>query len=246
MVRIPAPQKETNVRVLRIFMDPSDPLDDNQVSRLKDEILSKVDSMDSGSEIVLTRIKGLYPPDTTNQEEINIEKPDATSPLPPPGSVGCQLNHEREECEKAEEEAKEKLRVFKKNLSSSLDSLLSSEKMEWSPLVEVLGLHENNECDSSCHLWIVSDMLQHSPFLSFYKEAVPSFKDISGRLRHASKSVYSNITIWQIERCQSKGGEIQVEQKNQLRDFWNTYFDQVADRKFDKWESLLLNIASCY
>ena len=220
-------QKGDGVRVTMII-DPSDEISGPQITRIKSTVKDEIVALDIGSIIILTKIEDLYSDPKSGAIPHERERPRH------PDDEPCDST--KMICDK--DILKRDYNKFEEPLTKNLDSLLKSLEMERSPILEFLGAFENEICTPSCdQLWIVSDMLQHSPLTSLY-ESIPNFHDLEPKIRRQwgllPKEI-RDVTIWQPNRCPSEGGIQQEDER--FMTFWNDYFTHGADRNIT-WEDI--------
>ena len=232
------PQKEETVRV---FIDPSDKIKGRQKNEVRQEIYAKSNNLSPGSRIILTKIEAPDSSDMDNRDEvILITRPDTTKPYPSMPKDCPTWTKTIKECEMENDAVEKKIKEFEEHLSGSLDSLLNSPEMEYSPIVEALPELPNDMCDSSCHLWIVSDMIQNSTFLSLYKKPIRSFDSLESEIEwdwgFPTEMEGSSVRIWRINRCRSSK-EAEIQKSDEYKSFWNDYFTRVTGSKLseDDW-----------
>ena len=192
-----------------ILVDHSDTIRVERRDELKRQIRERVeDDLRPNARIILTKIDNQSSLDTTMHERPKYK---------------CDYN--KDICE----EIGKQIRVFETRLFKSIDRLFENPEISQSPIIESLAaLPGITACDSSCHLWIISDMLQRSDLINFYN-GIPSFQEAKSDIEWESGFPVidsSGVKIWQLNRCQSEGKEIQTNPK--FGAFWEKYFDHIT------------------
>ena len=212
-----ASQGENEGDSVLVFIDHSNKINDDQIEWLMtSDFFVKIDALPPHSKIVLTEINDGQDSSRTARK-IHIKRP--------------KYEREDEECRRIIESCVPKgtEQKFKKVLEDSLTSLLKKpEEMDRSPIFRGLASPKNNTCDSSsCHLWVISDMLEYSDLANFY-ESIPNFQDLKNRIgdHWGFPEKTTNIIIWRLKRCPSEGGEKQ--DSEEFKTFWNHYSDHVT------------------
>ena len=123
---------------------------------------------------------------------------------------------------------------FREPIDRLLDGLLQGDSENRSPIMEALqsliaGIKEFTQLDSRRKVVIVSDMLQHSDSLSFYRgQGWDYFAQEQGELRLAKSLTGVEVEIWRIPR-----GGANVPDNALVEDFWVRYFDRQGSRPPD-------------
>lgn len=123
--------------------------------------------------------------------------------------------------------------LFDKPFQAALNRILASATQGRSPIIEAIedatvksfgSLPEN--ADVSKHLIIISDMLQNTDGLSFYKGALPQFPgfETTDAFRlHRPALAHVDVSIWEINRP-SQPGAPQAFRRSAIAKFWADYF----------------------
>ena len=209
---------------IAFIIDPSHEINMSQRVDLKREFEEILQSVEPCQRSHLSIIVDQDSLNTARRKIIKVVSPDRPS-------QGC--NRFRSACKSIER----KWENYPKSIINHLDGFLSSGSIESSPIIEILGLIDHQICQLGCHhVWIVSDMLQHSSLLSMY-ETIPDFQTIKRKIEknYGFPETFQNssIKIWQLGRSLTDGGEIQ--ELDQFQEFWNQYFNLVNGSK-PTWE----------
>ena len=213
-----------------VLIDPSEEITELQKHSLRMDVCHKADSLkEDSSSVKVYRM---------------AEDPSMLMDIMFDGKVPLSGDHATTLHEIPKDVEKNYLDNFKKPLEVVLDSVLfKSAETNSSPLIESMAAlaEDNRDCNDKnpesppCLLWIVSDMLQHSKNLSFYRDVVPKFDESKDDIDRWIPKFRPTVSISLVYRCKGQGGDIQ--DSPQFRVFWNDYFEHATGSK-PIWDAL--------
>ena len=223
--------------IIRIIVDHSDSLDAHQVQNVINEViphLYKSTDSTAHTKVALSQVRESDPPFVADSltQEILLRQWQKACPRPWTWKFlmewPCPSETEREIMEE------DSLRS-RRNITKSLDSLLTSGATERSYILRSLSLPLPEPCTKNCQLWIISDMLEYSNGWNFY-QCIPAWEEAHQRIRDQwglPKNLHgTQVVIFLLKRCPAEGGEMQ--RSREFRELWNEYFQEVTG-KSPKW-----------